>query len=56
MSQRLLAMGVRDSIAHLTGIAPRPHQPRLRLAAMVGGYAIALLIVCAVLAYFGAHA
>lgn len=56
MSTRLLAMGVCDSIAHFTGVAPRPHQPRLHLAVAVGGYAIGVLVVCAALAYFGARA
>jgi hypothetical protein len=50
LESRLLAMGVCDSIAHCTGRAPVPHKPRIRIAAYVGGYALLLFVVGAVLA------
>lgn len=56
MSVRLLAMGVCDSIAHCTGVVPRPDRSGLHAAATLASYAVGLLIGAAVLAYIGARA
>lgn len=50
LETRLLAMGVCDSIAHCTGRAPTPDTPRLRVLAVIGGYALALIAVCGLIA------
>lgn len=50
LETRLLAMGVHDSITHCTGRAPVPHKPLTRMAAFVGGYALLLFVIGAVLA------
>jgi len=52
----MLAMGVCDSIAYCTGVAPRPSRSVLHAAATLGSYAVGLLIGAAVLAYLGARA
>jgi hypothetical protein len=50
LEARLLAMGVCESITYCTGRTPAPHKPRTRMAAYVGGYALLLFVVGAVLA------